>query len=142
MKQIVCYTFLGMLILPGLAFTGCGTINVVITNGSDDLCKLTDSKLIHGYYDYVSTPPVFIPPKFTTNPIVISQSFRGSELELTYVCGPDRKITLSNRHHYAYFAAGDIQGSVSFSHKMMAENKTKEGSCLWNQHGAIEWLIQ
>lgn len=142
MKKIINVIILALFIIPSMSFAGCGTINIVITNASSNLCKLESSELKHGYFDYVSSAPIYIPPHFSANPIVLSQSFLGSELELTYICGNDRKITLLNLHHYDFFAAGNVEGHVIYSKNMKAENHSLMGSCLWNQHGTLDWLIE
>lgn len=121
---------------------GCNTVNIIITNNTSSLCRLEHSNLKHGYFEYISSPPSYIPPHTASTPFFVSQSFHGSHLELTYTCGNHQKITLLNHHDYEFLAAGEMKGKVTQSENIMAEHQSSKGSCLWNQHGSIHWLIE
>lgn len=142
MKKLLSYSFICLFIIPSLSYGSCNSINISITNVTGDLCKLEGTELKHGYLGWVANAPVYLPTNSTTDPLVLKESYLGADLNLTYTCGNDKKITLSIQHDYDFFASGEIKGSVIFAKNMKAENRIKRGSCLWNQHGTIDWLIE
>lgn len=127
-------------VTPSMA--GCGSTNIVITNATQDICRLVKSELKHGYFDFVSSAPRYIPSNTTALPIILSQSFYGSELKLRYECGNNHQVTLYNRHDYRMFFTGQVEAKVLDASNLIAEFDTTPGSCLWNEHASIQWLLR
>lgn len=134
----ICVFFL----ISKLTYAGCSAINIIITNASPVLCELKRSDIKHGYFDLISSAPVYIPANTTAAPIILTQSFFGSELTLAYECGNDRKVIFTTQHHYHPFKAGLVSGTVDDITNMKAQYNAKTGNCIWSEHGSIQWLIE
>ena len=142
MKRLLLSVLMVLSCMPSLLYAGCGATNIVITNMTPNLCKLVKSELHHGYFELVSAAPAYIPPHMTALPIVLSVSFFGSELELSYKCGDNQSITISSTHDYRFFTAGAAHGQVIRSQNMAGELVVHDGSCLWSEHASMSWLLE
>ncbi|GGI75236.1 hypothetical protein [Legionella impletisoli] len=119
----------------------CENFNVLITNNTNQTCRLLNHSLNAGYYKYTSSVPVFIPANTTTYPITLTQGIMGPELILSYDCGEHRTITLRSKQTLCFFHAGDVQGQVLAAHHLNADYIGHTGSFFWSQHGSLQWRI-
>ena len=136
------FSVLAICAVIGSAYADCGSVSIMVVNDTDTLCRLQTSELRHGYFDLVSIEPAYIPPHSTAPAVVLSQGFRGSDLTLTYACGEQRQVSLNVRHPYRLFTAGKIVAEVVSSQNIAVEYHIMDGSCLWSEHGSVEWLLK
>ena len=120
----------------------CGKLSILITNTTDNLCKLDAKYLNHGYFTYSSMVPAVLPAHSTGQPFVLSQSFFGPDIDLTYKCGKSQDITIHTQQDACVFSAGYITGKVLSGNNMSAWSETGIGSYFWSQHGSIHWALE
>ncbi len=112
------------------------TFNITITNATSSVCSLFDYRLIRGDFFVGTFLAQFIPPQTTAYPILLN-ACSSAELELTYVCGENKSITI-NSQDTAYWFSNEISGKIVSSQQMNATYKIRSG---WN-HSAIDWRLE
>jgi hypothetical protein len=149
MKKTSSIVMLGALLCCGqTAFAGdapvneCTKLSILLVNTTQNTCKLLHQNLIHGFIVNMSHVPGFIPAGTTAPELDLEQGyFGGPEIELTYQCGDNKKITLHSKQNFCFMAAGGVVGHVGDRQNMDAEYSAKEGSWFWGQHGTLSWAL-
>lgn len=119
----------------------CGTLSILIVNTTQSTCKLLHQNLIHGYIINASHIPTFIPAGTTAPALDLVQGFGGPEIEMTYQCGDNKKISLYSKQNFCFLAAGSVIGRILDKQNMDAEYSAREGSYFWSQHGTLSWAL-
>lgn len=112
------------------------TLNITITNATPNVCSLIDYRLIKGNFVVGTFLTQFIAPQTTAYPILLNACL-SAELELSYVCGENKYITINSQDISGWFS-NDLSGRVVSSQQMNATYNIRTG---WN-HSAIDWRLE
>lgn len=142
MKKKMLLTMLGLTCVMGQVYSfSCAYLNIEVINASTNTCKLVNQNLKHGTFDFFTAAPTYLPPN-AGGQIILSQTFYGPELDLTYSCGDNTEITFTSRQGYCGFSAGDVSGTIVNAQGMTADLQTTAGDWWWAQPGTITWHLK